>query len=150
MTVPCNQLKKLLRRILSHSFSRTLMCVLHLQLISTRPATVQGRVASVCRDGAALVRRADEKSAVTRGGGQGPPAGRGRLLGSRAEALISIWSLETGIFKLPFCLPSCSSWLLRGWPTGKSLAAQTELRGGQMEQAQQREVAAWSLASGLR
>lgn len=50
-------------------------------------------------------------------------------MGSRAEALISSWSSETGIFKLPSCQPSCSSWLLQGWPSGK-----TELRGGQREE----------------
>lgn len=144
MTVPCNQLKKLLRRILSHSFSRTPTCVWHRQLIATRPAAVQGRVASVCRGGAALVRRAEEEDyAVTRGpwargGGQGPPCWEGQALGITGRGIRSNLESRNWHVQVASCQP-CSLWLLPGRPSGESLAAQTEeLRGGQREQAQPR------------
>lgn len=160
MTVPCNQLKKLLRRILSHSFSRTPTCVWHRQLIATRPAAVQGRVASVCRGGAALVRRAEEEYAVTRGpwpgvAGRGPLAGRGRLLGSLAEAFVPIWSPGTGMFKLHLASPvhcGCSRGGPRGSPSLPRRRSSEVVRGSRpgREGSPTTEAAALSLASGLR
>lgn len=160
MTVPCNQLKKLLRRILSHSFSRTPTCVWHRQLIATRPAAVQGRVASVCRGGAALVRRAEEEYAVTRGpwargGGQGPPCWEGQALGITGRGIRSNLESRNWHVQVASCQP-CSLWLLPGRPSGSpSLPRRRSsevVRGSRpgREGSPTTEAAALSLASGLR